>query len=140
MLGDLEHPPSLELDSKKGIRGDEEDLLRRARIGEVDGEDVGEGTRWQRMEGGNEWVEGGKRKVERGKGRMEGVNGKMEAGNGNLEGGNGASSDLDFVIDVTQTEPKSMSLQVTFSSHAFSASSSLFIGPRLPWVRSLGTP
>ena len=100
VLGDLEHPPASLEDSKKG-GVDEEELLRRRSIGGTEDEESGEGNRWRRTEGGN--------------GRMEGGHGQVEGGNGRVEGGKGVSSDLDFVIDVTQTEPKSMSLQVTLS-------------------------
>ena len=131
VLGDLDHPPPALVEGG----GDEEDLLRRRRIGEDEEEERGEGTRWRRTEGGNGRIDGGNGRVEGGNGRMEGGNGRTEGGNGmvegvkgrtdgrngRVEGGKGASSDLDFVIDVTQTEPKSMSLQVTLSGHAISA-------------------
>ena len=88
VLGDLDHPPASLEDSKKGgLDEDKEDLLRRRSIGGTEDEESGEGNRWRRTEGGN----------------------------GRMEGREGVSSDLDFVIDLTQTEPKSMSLQVTLS-------------------------
>ena len=116
VLGDLDQP------SPAAVEGgeDEEDQLRRSRIGEVEEQERGEGTRWRRTEGGNGRIEGGNGRLEGGNGNMEwgngrteGVKGRTEGGNGRTEGVKGTSSDLDFVIDVTQTEPKSMSLQVT---------------------------
>ena len=116
VLGDLDQP------SPAAVEGgeDEEDLLRRRRVGEEEDRESGEGTRWRRTEGANGRIEGGNGNMEWGNGRTEGVKGRTEGGNGRTEGGNGrvegvkgTSSDLDFVIDVTQTEPKSMSLQVT---------------------------
>ena len=123
VLGDLDQPSPAAVEGG----GDEEDLLGRRRIGEEEDRESGEGTRWRRTEGGNGRIdgengrlEGGNGNMEWGNGRTEGVKGRTEGGNGRTEGGNGrvegvkgTSSDLDFVIDVTQTEPKSMSLQVT---------------------------